>query len=413
MDYSKCTTDELLKYCKLLYKKNGIEALSYKNLPSKLYFQLYSRNITQKKLIEIFGLEKEYKIYKSSIPLRKKNGKNIYVWSWQRVVDQCSKIVKKEGFLPPPQWFQENSLGGIVQAVYNLGKTWGDLRDEFKSYENSTFVRSRNGLRWLSHPEASLSNFLYARGIRHSKGRRYPKDYSQKTGLAYGMYDLEFIDSKGNKIFVEIWGEKPNGHAKDRYEYKKKLKENYNLGNKYFLGINFRDCYNEKRLEKILTPFIGIIKPFVFEKSYDEVIPSTNWSNADELISFCKEFAKKQPNGIFPTEEWLRKRGKWKNREGEAYNTLAVYIKKWIGGIRKLREIIGQPENSTMKWDRDIVILEYKKWMEKYNKTPGSIRSLYNRNKIKISKKEFNRACCLEAAIRKYLGGMEKLKSKL
>lgn len=377
MEYYLMTKKQLLSYCKKLYSKKGISALTYKEMPSKLYYALYSNNISQSKLIKLLDLHSEYKKYKN----------NLLIWNWKNIINECSIVVNKEGFLPPAQWFRDNGLGSMVTALYNSNKSWNDLREEFKSYSNSTFVKSRNNKRWLSHPEASLSNFLFVRGIKHNKGKRYPRDYEQLTGMKYGMYDLEFIDKKGKKVFVEVWGEKPNGHGEKLYAFKRKLKENYNK-NKNFLGINFRDCYDEKKIEKILFPFIGKIKPFVFKKSYDKEIPSSNWSNADEIIEFCKEFAKKQPNGVFPTEEWLRKRGKWKNREGEAYNTLSIYIKKWIGGIRKLRKLIGQPENSTVKWSKQKVLKEYIKFYKKYNMTPGAVRTRCKRGKLTIPNKD-------------------------
>ena len=37
-----------------------------------------------------------------------------------------------------------------------------------------------------------------------------------------------FIDQNGQRIDVEIWGEKPHGHDEEHYAYKKELKEFYN-----------------------------------------------------------------------------------------------------------------------------------------------------------------------------------------
>lgn len=394
---------ELISHCESIYLEKGISSLSYPNFPRKLYFVLYRRGISLKKLINLLELEQEYLEFRIAQKL----------WSWKKIVSEANKIVKKEGFLPPAEWFRENSLSGLVFAVYGLGKTWGDLRNEFHSFEHSTFVMSRNGLRWLSHAEASLSNFLFARGIIHRKGRKYPDDYSTKTGLKYGMYDLEFQDLKNKWIFVEVWGEKPLGHQEKKYAYKKHLKEEYNKNNVNFLGINFRDCYNEPRLESILKPFIGKIKPFVFKKQFDSEIPSTHWSNVDEMLTFCIDLAKKQPKNIFPTEEWLRKRGKWKNRPGESYNTLAVYIKTWVGGIRKLRSLLGQPENSTVSWSKELVLSEFKSFYNKYGLTPGTVRTRFRRGQINISKKEAKYATNLDHAILVYFGGTPAICKKL
>ena len=199
------------------------------------------------------------------------------------------------------------------------------------------------------------------------------------TGQVYGYYDLEFIAKNGSLIKVEIWGEKPKGHAEVHYEYKKRLKLEFNSGDDAFLGINFRDCYVENHLDLILKDYIGNIKPYVFNNSYDDVIPSTHWSNSDELIEYCKDLASRMPDKIFPAEDWLRKRGKWKDRGGETYNTLSIYIKKWVGGIRQLRKIIGQPENSTVKWDKEKAVQEYKNIYNTYGLTTGQIRGQLRR----------------------------------
>lgn len=86
------------------------------------------------------------------------------------------------------------------------------------------------------------------------------------------------------------------------------------------------------------------------------------------------------PDGKFPAEDWLRKRGRWGGREGPAYNTLAVYIQQWVGGIRKLRELLGQAELSTRQWDRDTAIAAYKAFHAKHGMTPHQIRHLRKRS---------------------------------
>ncbi len=153
-------------------------------------------------------------------------------------------------------------------------------------------------------------------------------------------------------------GDKPNGADAQNYEAKREGKERYNAENPGFLGIHFADCFNEERMAAILKPHIGLIEPFCFDRPTDCHIPSTHWSNADELLEYCRTFAAAQPNGEFPTEEWLRKRGKWAGRSGSAYNTLSIYVKTWLGGVRKLRELLGQSHVSTVKWDREKVLYQ-------------------------------------------------------
>ena len=309
--------EDLLLECRELYNKKGIATFLYKNIDKKLYFRLYQNGLALSDVVKRLNLESEFEDYKRSIAK----------WSWTKLIKEIKPIVKKQNFLPPAAWFQKNNKSHLIQALYKLGKNWDDLLKEFNSYENSSFVISRNGIRWRSHPEASLSNFLFSRGIKHSKGEKYPPEYSRESKRNYGYYDLHFVARNGDKINVEIWGDKPYGHAEEEYEERKQLKLKFNAKDKNFLGIHFSDCYNEKILEEKLEKYIGAIQPYNFEKSYDKIIPTTHWSNADELILYCKYFAQKMPDGVFPTEEWLRKRGKWKNRDGEAYNTLSIYIK--------------------------------------------------------------------------------------
>ena len=81
-----------------------------------------------------------------------------------------------------------------------------------------------------------------------------------------------------------------------------------------------------------------------------------------KLLDYCRELIKQFENQEFPTEEWLRKRGKWKDRDGEAYNTLSIYIKTWLGGIRKAEKNIRQESVSTKVWDKEIAMDDLKRW---------------------------------------------------
>ncbi|MBT3303351.1 hypothetical protein HOB87_11345 [Candidatus Woesearchaeota archaeon] len=400
------TKDQLIEECSILYKQNGFPGISFKNLKevNNLYYRLYRFGIDQKTLIHLLGIKEEYKIYRKKSFKRRVNGKTQYAWTWERIIKEARVVVKQKGFLPPGEWFHKNGLGSLVQAVYGHDKTWNDLRSEFASYTGSSFVESRSGIRWRSHPEASLSNFFYARGIKHELGQKYPDDFARFAQQNYGYYDLTFLDNKNRWIDVEVWGDKPLGHDEKRYAEKRKLKEKYNLTNDHFLGIQYQDCYDEGRLTDILKIYIGVIEPYIFDKLTDKIIQSTHWSNTDELIEYCREIANDCPDGKFPTEEWLRKRGKWKDRSGVAYNTLSIYIKTWIGGIRNLRRIIGQEGNSTITWDKEKTLYEFNKWYAEYGYTPSAAAQRFLRGQINISKEEYNRAARINAAIHKYIG---------
>jgi hypothetical protein len=401
---------ELLAYCKNLYLTEGIEALSYPKLKQTkgLYWSLYNQGLKQRELLKELGIKEEYNDTKGDFFSREINGVEKFGWSWKRIVEIATQITQEKGFLPPAQWFSENGYGSLVSTLYYRKRTWEDLREAIQSFETSSFVESRNGLRWRSHPEASFSNFLYGRGIHHKRGIKYPEEFSQVAKQNYAYYDLHFLSKSGAWIDVEIWGDKPNGANAEKYAEKRKDKENFNTNNTYFLGVEFKDCYNEKALTKLLFPYIGKISPFIFDKPHDSLLHSTHWSNVDEMLDFCRDLASKQPDGKFPTEEWLRKRGKWKNRDGETYNTLSIYIKNWVGGVRKLRQILGQAELSTKQWSEKTALEEYKKWYDEYGFTAGKARYLYSKGYGNFTKEEYLRATNIVSAIQKYAGGTTK-----
>ncbi len=397
---------ELLGYCRELYEHRGIKALTYSALKEikALYPNLYRVGLPQTTLIAELGLKAEYSEYIATTPIVRAGGPTKR-WTWQRCIREAKAIKVRFSHLPPAAWFQANGHGSLVQAVYYLGNSWEILRQEVGDFENSSFVESRSGLRWRSHPEASLSNFLYARGVVHRRGEKYPDDYSEHSSYRYAYYDMHFLNESGAWINVEIWGDKPNGHEESRYAEKRKNKESYHFGRKDFLGIHFQDCFSDETLSEILKPYIGLIEPFQFEKKSDEHIESSHWSNADELLVACRKLAAQMPGGRFPTEEWLRKRGKWADRDGQPFNTISVYIKLWLGGIRNLRKLLGQSENSTEVWDREKAVEAYRDFYHKHGLTTDQCRHLARSGSAEVSATALKEAANIGAAVIKYAGG--------
>ena len=326
-------------------------------------------------------------------------------WNWPRILDLAREVTAREGHLPPAPHFQKHGMAMLVQSVYQHGKTWADLRTELDAFEGSSFVASRSGLRFRSHPEASLSNFLFARGIRHEKGRKYPAEYAASSGRTYGYYDLTFCDEQGRLIDVEVWGDKPHGHGEAEYALKRAAKERFNAGRSTFLGIQFQDCFDDAALNRILEPLIGVVEPHVFLEPHDSLVESSHWSNADELLISCRAIADAQPDGKFPPEDWLRKRGNWAARDGPVYNTVSVYIKTWLGGVREVRRLLGQGHNSTEQWTRERALAELQAWYAQYGKSPGAVRYDVEVGKLRLSDDEFRRAARISAAVQKYAGG--------
>jgi hypothetical protein len=180
--------EELIDFCRGLYAAGGIGALSFVALKAHrtLYTTLYHRGLRLAVLYERLGLVEEYRAWKAVEPVR--HGTEIRErWTWERIVNEAKAVQLAQGFLPPSAWWQANGRGSLVAAIYLLNKTWEDLRAELGDFRSSQFVGSRSGLRWRSHTQASLSNFLYARGVQHRRGTRYPKAYEDLTGRAYGV----------------------------------------------------------------------------------------------------------------------------------------------------------------------------------------------------------------------------------
>lgn len=407
---------DLLRFCRDLYDQRGFEALTFKALQAQgqLYMTLYLRGLSHSALIEKLGLKNAYQDYQKSRP-KTYGGKTRKPWTWDRVVLEAKTAMKHHGRLPPSLWFQKNGLGALIHFVYRSGRSWADLREAVGDFADSKFVESRNGLRWLSHAEASLSNFLYARGIEHKKGERYPDAITDISDAKYALYDLHLKGKDGEWADIEVWGDVPLGHEPVKYARRRKAKEIFNQTNQRFVGIHHEACYDDTELTRLLKPFIGVIEPFQFDKPTDRVIPSTHWSNADELLDYCRKLVSEMPDGIFPTEEWLRKRGKWANRPGPAYNTLAVYIKLWIGGVRKLREILNQQHASTIQWNTESALREYKRFYDEYGKTPGQVLGMINDGTAdeSISENVVADASRIVSAVSKYVGGALEAQRRL
>ena len=83
----------------------------------------------------------------------------------------------------------------------------------------------------------SFPDFLYARGIQHRRGKRYPDDYAKKSGRARGQSDLHFDASSGTQIDVEIWGGISDTWSRGKYSVTRKKKGVFRKSSGAFWGI--------------------------------------------------------------------------------------------------------------------------------------------------------------------------------
>jgi hypothetical protein len=144
------------------------------------------------------------------------------------------------------------------------------------------------------------------------------------------------------QIDVEIWGDISDAISHGRYAATRAMKEAWHNGRPGFLGLHYLDCQSEIKLTGLLEPYIGIIAPSRFDKPQDHTVETAHWSDVDELLESCRKLAAQMPDGLFPGDEWLRKRGRYADRAGEAYNTLAVRVNQWLSGTRNVRKLLMQ-----------------------------------------------------------------------
>jgi hypothetical protein len=377
----------LLATARRLYEEQGISALATVALNKAAVSEGKLRRVglSHAGLLDELGVTNEYARWRNEAFTYA--GRTKPRWTWDRAVEVARELIVSHGDLPTVQWCRLNGYSQLTNTVHRLGRDWEDLRavtDLPKTVMRSgrpRYFDSRIGVRWRSRPEACLSNFLYARGILHKRGERYPDDYAVKSGRTYGRYDLHFTTPSETQIDVEIWGDIPDAYSRGRYAVTREKKEAYHEGRPNFLGLHYLDCQSESRLTELLAPYIGIIEPFRFEKSQDRQIESSHWSDADDMLETCHQLAARQPDGIFPNEQWLRKRGKYADRPGEAYNTLAAYVQTKLGGSRNVRALLGQADANTAKWTPETVLEAWREFESRTGLAPSQCKGAHRRGR--------------------------------
>lgn len=368
------TRETLLEELRRLYAQHGCEALSTPFLEKeKLYMRLRKVGLKQADCLAELGLEIPFAAWKAAN--RRYAGQPQQLWSWERVLETARQAISVHGALPAMEWFRKNGQTGLVNAVFRTGHSWELLREAVGDFKQSSFRQSRNGMRWLSQPETSMSDFLFARGVPHTKGRRYDPAYGASAGRRHGTYDLHFLSQQGIWIDVEIWGDLPDNLSGGKYAATRALKEQWNADNPNFLGIQYQDCLSDARLTEILAPYIGVIAPFNFTQPSDHQIETAHWTDGNELLETCRQIAAMMPDRLFPNEQWLRKRGKYAGRPGEAYNSVALRVNQWLGGTRNVRKLLGQEQASTRQWSATAAIEAWRKFEADHGVPPTTLAS--------------------------------------
>lgn len=330
-------------------------------------------------------------------------------WTLENIITTASQIKDKFGYLPSPTWFSQNGYSAMISALYTKHKhSWPNLRHEVEAIEAPAVVgQSRVGLRWRSKAEACLSDFLYARGVEHQKGRKYPQKYAEVSGKKYGMYDMHFRRPGSDEwIDVEVWGGHPGGAHPEEYQRVKQAKILFNKGNTNFFGVNHDDCYKESKLEILLVPYIGKLPIINYNHELDRVVPTSHWSTYKEVLKTCQAIADQQPNGKFPSENWLGKNPPYENRDGNAYPSLMDAIRKHFGSVNELRKILGQPEYNRSTWPPEKTLQALDEWMKRYKRTPGSVMTAFKKGDSKIAESQARHGAVIATFCHKHFGGV-------
>lgn len=407
---------DYLEALDITYRNEGFEALTFQRLKEiRLYYPLYRFGWNAEKICQRFGMTiNEWKLRRKKI--QNQTGGRIN-WNEEKVWKTWGELVDQFGYVPTANEVRRETEG--LNALFENMKTYGIDADMVRAKfpdqnygpqfnqmsgaplsgmkNRSRWTESVNGMRWHSRVEASVSNFLYARGISHRKGKLYDDKYSEQSGYARGWYDIHFESLTGETIDLEIWG-----NIDDAYMEKRLAKEKFNEENANFLGVDWTDC-TESGLKKVLEPYIGIIEPHVFDKAEHKIIQTAFWSDAPEIIETCRWLAEQQPDGRFPTEDWLRKRGRYKDRDGETYNTLGIYVQKYVGGTQKLRSILGESTDHYRKWTRESILIALDEWMQEYGIAPQAYMRRHIRHK-NLDDEVFKYASSLNSATHKHIG---------
>lgn len=271
-------------------------------------------------------------------------------WTDEKIDETIKEIIARYQCFPCQTKLKEDGYKGFVSAAFRRGMTLESISEKYNLSERSRRT-SRNGMLWDSCAEACAANFLWSRGIDCERGGSYNVKYKEINGRE-GKYDIEFIASigeyNGKRIYVEIWGDL----RVEKYARVRKMKETFHKDNPYFIGIQYRDCYNENRLETIFQKYIGILKPSRFMNEHDKLVNPSQWSLVDLVVAKCKIICENIDDGVLPPYNWFTKSKTYADRQDYDWEkglgnmgNLAHDISK-VGGISLVRILLGQAKHN-------------------------------------------------------------------
>jgi len=387
------TTEQLLQRAADLYQQHGLNSFNktwqQENGHASLFTYLYSRKYGGKKIAQHLGVDLE-ELHQFTWKAAIENRGHTFFESWEDFVDYVRPLVEDRTELPTQDWFNENGYAEIPRALYSkFGKTINDLSAEFDHFVSdiNQFI-CKAGLRHRSFAEVQVSDFLYKYGADYRSEPRYPEDFSTQHTDG-GRFDFGLtIDQE--QFFIEVWGSN-YGRNQQRYDSIRSEKEKYCQENNInLIGIEYADTLSEDKLKNIFEPYLSNVKNEI-------VVNSIILSFEERVVEDCRQLAAQQPDGLLPSEEWIRKRGRWKDREGDAYGTLPNEIRA-IGGFLKVRQILGE-ELQYRDWDDDKILEELRDFYDTHQITPTKYISQHRLGGENMTTEVSNRATRLVGAM--------------
>ena len=321
---TKFTKDECLVKWNIIISNHGVDSICERWLGenAKIYPEAYkllksmqSCKLSYGEIAKHFNISDEQKKSKMQ---RQVMSCNRVVWNDETLDKFIRDIIKKYDCFPPQQFLKASGYSNFVNAMFRARITVEDIEKKYGGTHHRVRLFCRNKMLWNSYPETACSNFFWSRGITVFKGSNYPEGYTEMSGRDHGIFDMEIIatigELKGQRIYIEIWGESPNGR-REEYSEKRKNKELFNKDNPCFLGIEYIDCYNENCLINTFEPYIGKLPIIRYENERDKMCPSVMWSLFDEVLIKAKKVCENTDDGMLPCTNWFSKIKKFKDRK--------------------------------------------------------------------------------------------------
>ena len=306
-----------------------------------------AHKLTMAKLAEVFNLENERMKLQQT---RRIMSTGKIPWDDKMFEEALTAIINTYGTFPPYEFLIAKGYSNIINQLHRRGYRIEDIREKYHLHDRRR-LRCEHNITWDSYPETICSNFLYYHCIEVFKGSRYPEDYSVFSGKKYGMYDIEFVANvgqcNGQRIHVEIWGN-GKGHPDD-YNKIRHSKEEYHKNDRTFVGIEYKDCYNEDKMQEIFSPYIdhNMIRKVEGSKKN---ISTSKWSLFEEVLARARKVCEKTVDHQLPSHTWFCKKPPYQNRKTEdwerhIYNSgLSFSHDLSIVGMNTIRNELGLPE---------------------------------------------------------------------